>query len=455
MDQARVQEIMDRWVMPTEESSYMGGLDKRPILAAAHGSTVEDTQGKEYLDFQSGQMGAALGHRHPRVMAAVRRATETFVHASNIMLNVPRLELHERLGHLLVPPLQKSLFLVTGSDTIEASVDLARKATGGLDILGLHDGLHGSTSYISRSLSFAWTRQKHASIAPGTSAILTPHCYQCPVASTFPKCEFLCLKVSMELADANFTSRPAAVIAEPILSAGGVIVPPPGYFQAVQQVCADRGMLLIFDEAQTGLGKTGRMFGFQHEGVVPDIMALSKHFGGGVPVSAVCTTAEIAQRAVASGFFATRSHATDPLLCAAGVASLDAIVEEDLPGRAAWIEQRMKAAFAEMATRYEVIGDVRGRGVLLGLELVTDRERKTPANEVAAAVERRCLEAGLILQLRGTGPGRKNVLRLVPPMTTTEAEIDRALSIIDAALAGAEGHTPRIGRKGARPTSVR
>src|SRR6266702_4545904 len=301
MDQARVQEIMDRWVLPTEESSYMGGLDKRPILASASGSTVVDTQGKEYLDFQSGQMGAALGHRHPRVMAAVRKATETFVHASNIMLNVPRLALHERLGHLLVPPLQKSLFLVTGSDTIAASVDLARKATGGLD---------GSTSYISRSLSFAWTRQKHASIAPGTSAILTPHCYQCPVASTFPKCEFLCLKASLELADANFTSRPAAFIAEPILSAGGVIVQPPGYFHAVRRACEERGMLLIFDEAQTGLGKTGQMFGFQHEGVVPDIMALSKHFGGGVPVSAVCTTAEIAQRAVASGFFATRSHAT-------------------------------------------------------------------------------------------------------------------------------------------------
>ncbi|HWN04192.1 MAG TPA: aminotransferase class III-fold pyridoxal phosphate-dependent enzyme, partial [Candidatus Dormibacteraeota bacterium] len=132
MDQARVQEIMDRWVMPTEESSYMGGLEKRPILISANGSTVVDTHGKEYLDFQSGQMGAALGHRHPRVMAAVRKATETFVHASNIMLNVPRLELHERLGKLLVPPLQKSLFLVTGSDTIEASVDLARKATGGL-----------------------------------------------------------------------------------------------------------------------------------------------------------------------------------------------------------------------------------------------------------------------------------------------------------------------------------
>jgi len=436
MDQARARKIVDRWVMPTEEGTYMGGIEDRPILASGNGSTVVDIEGKEYLDFQSGQMGAAIGHRHPKVMASIRKSTETFVHASNIMLNVPRLELHERLGKILEPPLQRTLFLVTGSDTIEASVDLARKTTGGLDILGLHDGLHGSTSYISRSLSFAWKRQKHASVAPGTSAMFTPHCYQCPVASTFPKCEFLCLKASMELADANFTSRPAAVIAEPILSAGGVIVPPPGYFAAVREACQERGMVLIFDEAQTGLGKTGKMFGFQHDGVVPDIMALSKHFGGGVPVSAVCTTDDIARRAVGNGFFATRSHATDPMPCAAGVASIDAIVEEDLPGRAAKIETRMKTAFADMAKRHEIIGDIRGRGVLLGLELVSDREKKTPANKEAAAIDRRCLESGLIIQLRGTGPGRKNVFRFVPPMTTTDAEIDRALSILEDAFAG-------------------
>src|SRR5437773_5702070 len=119
MDQARAQEIADRWMMPTEESSYMGGLEKRPILASASGSTVVDIEGKEYLDFQSGQMGAAIGHRHPKVMASIRTSTETFVHASNIMLNVPRLELHERLGKILEPPLQRTLFLVTGSDTIE------------------------------------------------------------------------------------------------------------------------------------------------------------------------------------------------------------------------------------------------------------------------------------------------------------------------------------------------
>ncbi|MBI2198854.1 MAG: aminotransferase class III-fold pyridoxal phosphate-dependent enzyme [Candidatus Rokubacteria bacterium] len=433
MDRAKVKEIVDTWMIPTPGTAYMAGLEHRPVLASASGSTVVDTGGREYLDFQSGQMGAALGHRHPRVMAAIAESTRTIVHASNTMLNRPRLLLHERLGRLLTPPLQKSLFLVSGSDSIEASVDLARNATGGHDILGLHDGLHGSTSLVSRSLSFGWQRSKHAAVAPGTSAILTPDCYRCPVATRYPGCDFLCLKTSFELADANFTARPAAVIAEPVLSAGGVIVPPPGYVQALRRACDERGMLLIFDEAQTGLGKSGKMFCYEHEDVVPDVMALSKHFGGGLPISAVCTTAALAEQAVRRGYFATRSHATDPILCAAGLASLDVIVEEDMPGRAARIERRMKGALTEMAKKFEIIGDIRGRGVLLGVELVTDRERKTPANQEADAIARHCLDNGLIFQVRGSH-GRTNVLRFVPPMVTTDAEVERALSILNDAF---------------------
>ena len=433
MDRAKVKEIVDTWMIPTPGTAYMAGLEHRPVLASASGSTVVDTGGREYLDFQSGQMGAALGHRHPRVMAAIAESTRTIVHASNTMLNRPRLLLHERLGRLLTPPLQKSLFLVSGSDSIEASVDLARNATGGHDILGLHDGLHGSTSLVSRSLSFGWQRSKHAAVAPGTSAILTPDCYRCPVATRYPGCDFLCLKTSFELADANFTAKPAAVIAEPVLSAGGVIVPPPGYVQALRRACDERGMLLIFDEAQTGLGKSGKMFCYEHEDVVPDVMALTKHFGGGLPISAVCTTAALAEQAVRRGYFATRSHATDPILCAAGLASLDVIVEEDMPGRAARIERRMKGALTEMAKKFEIIGDIRGRGVLLGVELVTDRERKTPANQEADAIARHCLDNGLIFQVRGSH-GRTNVLRFVPPMVTTDAEVERALSILNDAF---------------------
>jgi 2,2-dialkylglycine decarboxylase (pyruvate) len=438
MDKSQVREIVDTWMIPTPGAAYMAGLENRPVLASATGSTVVDTSGREYLDFQSGQMGAALGHRHPRVMAAVDEATRTIVHASNTMLNLPRLRLHERLGRMLTPPLQKSLFLVSGSDSIEASVDLARNATNAFDVLGLHEALHGSTSLISRSLSFGWNRNQHAAVAAGTAAILAPDCYRCPVAATFPGCDFLCLKTSLALADANFTAKPAAVIVEPVLSAGGVIVPPPGYFQALRRACDAREMLLIFDEAQTGLGKTGKIFGYQHEGVVPDILALSKHLGGGLPISAVCTSAAIADRAVRRGFFATRSHATDPILCAAGLASLDVIVDEDLAGHAARLERRLKAAFQELAHKFELIGDVRGRGVLLGVELVTDRVRKTPANAEADAIARYCLDNGLIFQVRGSH-GRLNVLRLVPPMVTTDAEVERALSIIHDAFVAVAG----------------
>ena len=436
-DQAR--KIVNRWMFPTVKSSYMGGLEDRSILAKSHGSVVIDTDGKEYLDFQSGQMGAALGHQHPRIVARITETMKSLLHATNTMLNVERLKLHETLGKLLPRPLQKSIFLVSGSDSIEASVDLARKATGGLDVIGLHAGLHGSTSFLTRSLSFNWTRRKHALVAPATSSILAPYCYRCPLKLTFPKCELQCLKTSMELADANFTARPAAFIGEPILSAGGVIVPPPGFYKAVREECDKRGMLMIFDEAQTGLGKTGKLFGFQHEpDVAPDIMALSKHFGGGLPISAVCTSADIAEKAVKNGYFATRSHATDPLLCAAGEESLRIVVEEDMAAKAARIEQRIKKALKAMAKDFELIGDVRGRGVLLGIELVTDREKRIPANDETTALAKYCLDKGLIFQIRGTGPAL-NVIRLVPPMTTSDAEVDRAMSVLADAFRSVSG----------------
>jgi 2,2-dialkylglycine decarboxylase (pyruvate) len=311
---------------------------------------------------------------------------------------------------------------------------LARKATGGLEVLGLHAGLHGSTSYVTRSLSFNWERRKHAAVAPHTASVLTPYCYRCPLGLKFPRCEVQCLSSSLELADANCTAQPAGFIAEPILSAGGVIVPPEGYFTKVKEACNARGMALIVDEAQTGLGKTGKLFGFQHEnGLQPDIIAISKHFGGGLPISAVCTTARMAKAAISNGYFATRSHATDPLLCAAGEESLDIVVDEDMAGRARRIERRIKSAFRAMAKEFEWIGDIRGRGVLLGIELVQDRRSKAPADAETQAIFQYCLDHGLIFQVRGVRD-LKNVIRLVPPMTTTRVELDRALSILHDAF---------------------
>jgi 2,2-dialkylglycine decarboxylase (pyruvate) len=435
MDRVRISNIADQWMIPTSKTAYMAGLESKPVIAAARGVWVIDTDGKEYLDFGSGQMAAALGHNHPRFVAAVQRNLQTISHSTKTFLNTDRLELHERLGQILTPPLQKSLFLVSGSDAIEAAIDLARKATGGIDVLGLHMALHGSTSFITRSLTFGWNRSQHGLAAPSTAAILSPFCYRCPVGKSFPSCEVQCLASSMELADANFTGKPAAMIIEPVMSAGGIVVPPPGYVKLLRQYCRERDMLLIMDESQTGLGKTGKMWGHLHEDVVPDIMTVSKHFGAGLPISAVCTTAEIADRAVENGYFATRSHACDPITCAAGVASIDIVLDEKLAERAAAIEVRVKAAIGAMAQRYDFIGDIRGRGVLLGVELVADQATRSPANEMGREAVRRCEERGLLVQARGSR-SRTNVIRLVPPMVSTDDEIDRGLTILDDVFDG-------------------
>lgn len=437
MDASTVKQIVDKWMIPAPSGAYMAGIEKRPVICRAEGVCVFDTTGKRYLDFGSGQMAAALGHNHPRFVEAVQRSLQTISHSTKTFLNVDRLELHRRLGEILTPPLEKSLFLVSGSDAVEAAVDMARKVTGGIDVVALHMGLHGSTSFVTRSLTFGWNRRRHGLAAYATSAILAPYCYRCPVgAIECESCSRQCLETSFELADSNFTGKPAAMILEPVLSAGGVIVPPPGYVKALREKCRERGMLLIMDESQTGLGKTGRMWGHQHEDVVPDIMTVSKHFGAGLPISAVCTSADIAERAVANGYFATRSHACDPITCAAGVASIDILIEENLVERAAAIGERMREQLQATATEYEVIGDVRGRGVLYGVELVLDRKSREPANAMGQEVVRICQENGLLVQSRGSH-GRTNVIRLVPPLVCTNDEIDQGMDILRRAIGSA------------------
>ncbi len=440
MDAAAVKQIVDRWMIPTPSGAYMAGLEKRPVIASARGITVTDTQGKTYLDFGSGQMAAALGHNHPIFVEAVRRSLVTISHSTKTFLNVDRLELHRRLGEILTPPLQKSLFLVSGSDAVEAAIDMARKVTGGVDVLALHMGLHGSTSFITRSLSFGWNRSKHGLAAQGTTAILAPYPYRCPVSSSPEQCtcamgqgNYQCMATSFELAQSNFGGKPAALILEPILSAGGVIVPPPGYVKALRDLCHARGMLLIMDESQTGLGKTGRMWGHEHEGVVPDIITVSKHFGAGLPISAVCTTTDIADRAAAQGYVATRSHACDPITCNAGVASIDIIQKEGLVARAAAIGERMQRHLRTMAQENDLIGESRGRGVLWGVELVLDRRSRAPANGSADAAVQACQDQGLLVQARGSH-ARKNVIRLVPPMVSSDAEIDQGMDILRTVL---------------------
>jgi 2,2-dialkylglycine decarboxylase (pyruvate) len=220
------------------------------------------------------------------------------------------------------------------------------------------------------------------------------------------------------------------VLTEPLFSAGGVIEPPPGWLLRLKELCEERDMLLILDEEQTGLGKLGSMFAFEQEEVVPDLITLAKHFGGGVSISSVTTSAEIEEKAVASEFVVTHSHSNDPLICAAGTASLDVIEGEDVPAKAREIGGHLKERLQALAQQYEMIGDVRGRGLLQGVELVTDRHSKEPARDAGRAVSRYCLEHGLIFSQRRDG----SVLRFVPPASTTPDQIDQAMDTVGDAL---------------------
>ncbi len=413
--------------------SFGGRMDASssgPIFVRGSGSEVEDVNGKRYLDFNSGQMCAWLGHNHPAIVEAVADACERLIHAHSSYYNDQEIRLAERLARLLPEPLRKSLFLQSGADANEAAVNIARKYTGGFEVASPHVSFHGMSD-TTRGLTFAGWHRGYGPPQPGLMAMLAPYCYRCPIGLKPDSCDIACLDASFELIDAQTTSRPAAVLTEPIFSAGGVIEPPPGWLRELKARCEERGMLLILDEEQTGLGKTGDTFAFEQEGVVPDILTLAKHFGGGITLSSVSTSAEIEEHVVEEEFIVTHSHSNDPLACAAGRATLDTLEGEGLADVARRLGGRLKSKLQGLAERFEKVGDVRGRGLLLGIELVRDRDTKEPATTEGRAIAQRCLENGLIFSLRREG----SVLRFVPPASTTEEQIDEAAAILEGAIA--------------------
>jgi len=414
--------------------SFRGRIDKTtfsgPVLVSAKGSIVTDIRGKEYLDFNSGQACAALGHNHPRIVEAIHQACSSMLHSHSSIYNLQEIRLATKLAAIMPDPLRKSLFGESGSDANELAILVARLFTGGKDVFSPHVSYHGLSSG-SRSITFAGWRRNHGPLASDAHAILAPYCYRCPLAANFPSCDFACLRTSFELIDAQSSAQPAAVITETLFSAGGVINPPAGWLARLRKMCADRGMLLILDEEQTGLGKLGTMFGFERDNIVPDIVTLAKHFGGGVGVSSMTTSAQIEETVVEAGLTVTRSHSNDPLLCAAGLASLEVVEAEDVPARSRSIGELLLSHLWRLADKFELIGDVRGCGSLIGIELVLDRETKEPAYVEGQQITQYCLDRGLIFSSRRNG----SVLRFMPPSTTTPAQIDQAMETLQNALA--------------------
>ena len=409
------------------------GMDFAPVLIArALGSVIWDTNGRAMLDFTSGQMCATIGHNHPRIVAAIQEACEGALHLYSGMLSPAVVALSQRLTAMLPEHLSKALFLSTGGESTEAALKLAKLHTGRYEIVGLSGSWHGMTSG-AQAVNYAAGRKGYGPMMPGALSIPAPCAYHCPIRHCRDVCDTTCLDVGFEMVDGVSAGSLAALIAEPVESSGGVIVPPEGYWDKAKAHCDARGMLLIFDEAQTAFGRLGRDFAFQHFGVEPDILALSKTLGGGLPLSATVVSDAIEADCHAKGFIHPTSHVSDPLPAHVALAVMDVLAEEGLNARALEMGEHLSAGLRYLQDKHEVIGDVRGFGLLQGVELVKDRQTREPDAATGGAITRRCMELGLSMNIVAVG-NMAAVWRIAPPLTVSEAEIDRGIAMLDQAI---------------------
>jgi 2,2-dialkylglycine decarboxylase (pyruvate) len=412
-----------------------GGTFFDDLIVRAEGSYVETAEGRRVLDFTAGQICATVGHNHPRVGAAIRQALDEVVHLNSWMLSPPVLELAETLLATVPAPLERAMFLSTGGESVEAAVRMAKLRTGRFEVASLTRSWHGLTGGAA-ALTLAAGHRGYGPVMPGSFALPAPYAYRCPVRHCDGDCDCTCLEAGFDLFDQASVGSPAAVVAEPVLSAGGVIVPPPGYFARLAELCTERGMLLVLDECQTGLGRLGTMYGFELYRLVPDFLVLSKTLGGGIPIGAVLTSAAIEEDCFERGFLHVTSHVSDPLPAAAAKAVLEVVRDEDLPGRARRSGERLLAHLRELQGRHETVGDVRGAGLLCGLELVEDRDTRRPAERLGLELSEECERRGLSINLvRGGSGGAANCLRMAPPLTVSDDEIDLAADVLDSSLA--------------------
>ncbi|KAL2864149.1 aspartate aminotransferase family protein [Aspergillus lucknowensis] len=405
-------------------------------ITSAHGTTLTSSTGSQILDFTSGQMSSLLGHSHPEIVAVVTHSIATLDHLLSNMITEPVVALAERLARHLPPPLTKSFFLSTGSETTEAAIKMAKCYTGKFEIVAFSSSYHGLTSG-SGAATYAAGRRGAGPQVPGHLVFPAPYAYRSPFRTAEGGYDWEAeMQYAWGMIDRQSVGSLAAFILEPILSTGGVLELPRGYLGRLSEECKRRGMLMIVDEAQTGVGRTGDMFAFQHDGdgiVVPDILVLSKTLGCGLPLGSVSTSAEIERRCREAGFLWLTTHLNDPLACAVGEKVLEIVERDGICQRARERGVQLRDGLLRLQEKYWCIGDVRGRGLLQGIEIISDLETKAPGVEIGHAVGDKAMEMGLSCNIVNL-PGMGGVFRIAPPVTVTAEEIERGLQILDAAF---------------------
>jgi 4-aminobutyrate aminotransferase len=400
-------------------------------IARAEGAWIEDMQGRRYLDFHGNNVHH-IGYGHPRLKAAITEQMDALPFAPRRFACRPAVDLAAKLAEIAPGDLSKVLFTTGGSDAVEVALKIARAATGRHKTISFWDAFHGA-GFGAASVGGEQLFRSHIAgpLMPGAQHVAPFACYRCPYGypdrdgePQLELCKMTCANFVRYVLEKE--GDVAAVIAEPARAVP--YLPPPGFWAEVRAACNDHGALLIFDEIPTGLGKTGRMFACEHDDVVPDILVMGKALGGGIlPIAAVLARPDLD----VAGDFAIGhyTHEKNPVTARAALTTIEIIEEEGLVANAARLGTHALERLAAMKEKHAAVGDVRGRGLLIGVDLVTDRETKEPANDLAEDVFYRALDKGLSFKIT-----MGNVLALTPPLILTQDEMDRALDIVDEAI---------------------
>ncbi len=422
-------------VVANDRRHLMTTTKTSPIVAESGvGMWVTDVDGNRLLDFASGVAVTAVGYSHPEVVRAVREQVGRLSHfAGTDFYYESQVRLADRLGHLAPGEAAKKVFFTnSGTESAEAALKLARWNRQRPIVLGLLGAFHGRTmGSLSLTASKPVQRARYAPFVGGGTHIPAPYCYRCPYKLEFPSCDLYCAKILKELyfQTAIPPDDVAAFIAEPVMGEGGYVVPPPGWHRALKSILDEHGILLIDDEVQAGMGRTGRWFAIEHHGVVPDIVTMAKALGGGIPMGAMIFRSDLDYTTQGSH---SNTFGGNLVAVAASEATLDVIEKEKLLDNARVQGTYLMERLRELASRHSEIGDVRGLGLMVATEFVADRRTKEPAIQFRDRVLEEAYHRGLILL-----PCGRSSIRYIPPLIVRREEIDEALEVLDASIRAA------------------
>ena len=402
---------------------------KQPLVAD-HASMqyLWDLEGRKYLDFFGGIVTIGVGHCNPKVTSKIKAQVDKLQHASTVFPNEAIVNLAEKLADITPGKLQKSFFSNSGTEANEAAILLARMASDSYDIVALRHGYAGASA-LAKGVTAHAAWRKGGVINVGVSHAINAYCYRCPLHLTYPDCGVACASDVENLIQTGTRGSIAAFIAEPIQGVGGFITPPPEYFKIVYKIVKNYGGLYISDEVQTGFGRTGKKwFGIEQWEVTPDIITCAKSLGNGVPVGATITTSELADKFQG---LTISTFGGNPVTSVAARAVIEVIEEENLRENAHVVGGYFRKRLEELKEKHPIIGDVRGMGMMQGIELVKDRKTKEPAAEATGQLLERARDNGLLI---GKGGLFGNVIRMAPPMNISKADVDEGIRMLDKSL---------------------